>query len=966
MTQATPSALGARIKFAPAPYDKAAAQWCAALSDEAQQLNADEAKLLEGVAGCSPYLRRLMMRDTAFVLEAIKADPADILARACKCAKSISDIEQEAEQLKILRRAKDEAALVIALADISEAWGVMEAAAGVAQFADAAVEGALQAAVRTAKLSGGVKGIAAIAMGKHGAHELNYSSDIDLVMLFDVEAMDEATPPEAQAGAVKAAKVMVHLLQTQTADGYVFRTDLRLRPDPGASALAVSVRMAEAYYEAYGQNWERMAYIKARAAAGDIDLGNDFLKALRPFVWRKYLDFAAIEDVQAVKRQIHSAKGGAEIEFEAHDIKVGRGGIREIEFYAQTQQLILGGKDPDLRQAKTLNALAMLSAKGRFDQTVCCELSEAYDYLRKVEHRVQMVNDEQTHRIPKEDEAIKRLALFLGEGSPDAFRTRLLKTLKTVANHYDNLFRSEAEAHGEGEPIGRLVFTGVEGDPETIETLKGLGFKRAEEVSAQIRRWHTGAIRATRTERARTLLTKIMSPFLEALSKAGDPDEAFFAFADFLKHLPAGVQVFAMLDNNVDLVDELIRIMTISPYLGRALAQRINVVEGLIENGLAAPPPAPASYKSGLQDALHIAESYEEQLNVTRRWASEQKLPVAARLATGLIDSKEASRHFTAIADAVIHGLAPAAQKEMHAQHGVIKGGALSIVGLGRLGAGQLSATSDLDLMFIYDAPEGAASDGARSLSATEYFTRLVRRIITALSAATEEGGLYEVDMQLRPSGSAGPAAVNMGAFRRYYEQDAWVWEFMALTKGRLVLGEGAAGEVVNSEVETILRRQRDPAATAAAVVDMRQRLLDAKTAKSVWDVKTILGGLTDIDFICQYLSLMAGEVHGRAPQGTVNALQWLAMNKVLTREDEIVLIEAEKVFDAVLHVSRVTTGGVFEPAGAGPLLAKRMASLCGAETIDAAEKTLARHQEKVADVFRRVVRKTAEISVEH
>ncbi len=946
--------LGEAIKSAPKAYDPDAVQRLRdGVGAAFDQLTPREGELIEGVAGCSPYLSRLMARDFDLVVEILRTPLRRMLEHACATAAKAAAADHQAEQIKILRRAKDQAALAIALADIAGVWTEMEAAGAVSSFADAAVNAALSAAARFAKLEHGVRGIAVLAMGKHGGEELNYSSDIDLVLVFDYQAMGFSTSSEAQIGAVKAAREMVNLLQTQTPDGYVFRTDLRLRPDPGVSALAISVQAAEAYYEAYGQNWERMAYIKARAAAGDIAVGARFLKALRPFVWRKHLDFATIEDVHAVKRQIQSAKGGAKIEFEGHDIKLGRGGIREIEFYVQTQQLILGGKNPALRSRMTLEALAALAANGHISEAVCDELSTAYRYLRLVEHRLQMINDEQTHRIPTDAAAIRRLALFTGAKDAGALRRKLMETLARVERRYDDLFRDKTS---EAQAIGPLVFTGVENDPATMATLEGLGFRRAGAVCEAIRRWHAGGIRATRTERARLLLTKLMNPLLVALSKAGNPDDVFFAFSDFLANLPSGVQVFSLLVNNLALFDVLIRIMTISPFLGRQLSQRINIVEGFIETGLAEPPPPLDDYAPALGQVLRAAGGFEDALNLTRRWAGEHKFPVAAQLATGLCPPQAAAAHFTAIADACITALAPAAQEEMRAAHGTIDG-ALAVVGLGRLGSREMTATSDIDLMFIYDAPADALSDGSRPLQASEYYTRLVRRIITALSAATPEGALYEVDMQLRPSGRAGPAAVSLPAFRRYYEQDAWIWELMALSRARIITAPDRLAASIDAEIEQILRRPRERAKAAEDVNDMRRRLAEAKPGKSPWDVKNILGGLTDIAFICQYLALATGASFGRPPRATADAVKWFAERGELNDKDASALSDAQALFDAVLHGARAATGGIFAPDGAGEMLTAHMASLCGAASIGEAERTLIRRQSAVAQIYRSVMK---------
>ncbi len=936
------------IRQGPALYDAAAAaQFRDALGEAFSALPGAAQELLTGVASCSPYLRRLALKKRD-ALAGLFTRPLDETINAlCAAARGAADEETPDAQMRALREAKAGAALAIALGDAGGAIDVMRATAALSRFADACVEGALNAAIARAPLES-AQGLAVLAMGKHGAFELNYSSDIDLIVLFDPDVMGAPDRITAQRHAVAVTREMVNLLHMQTADGYVFRTDLRLRPDPGVTAPAVAVRSAEAYYEAYGQNWERMAFIKARPCAGDMRLGESLLKALRPFVWRKYFDFAAIEDVHAVKRQMHSAKGGGDIAFEGHDVKLGRGGIREIEFYVQTQQLILGGKNERLRARATLDALIALADNGTISQEACTELSGAYRYFRHVEHRLQMINDEQTHRLPVKAEDIARAAAFAGEKDPRRFREKLLAHFGAVASRYDALFAASGEAPDQSGP---LVFTGVEAHPATLETLGTMGFRRAPDVSAAIRRWHTGALRATRTERARVLLTKLVPPLLDALSKAGDPDEAFFAFEDFLTRLPSGVQVFSLLLNNLDLFDTLIRIMTISPYLGREFSRRINLVESLIDQNWSGPMRDAGEYAGECAAHVAAAADYEAALNAARRWASEQKFPVTAKLAVGAIEHDEAAAHFTAIADAAIRALIDAAADEMRRQHGRIDG-AFAVVGLGRLGAGEMTATSDIDLMFIYDAPADAASDGARALGPVDYFTRLVRRAVTALSAATEEGGLYEVDMQLRPSGKAGPAAVSLSAFRRYYQVDAWIWEVMALVKARVIGPSGPLAETVSAEIDGILRRQRDARAVAREVVDMRARLQEARPGAGPFDVKNIAGGLTDIAFICQYLTLISAARAGRAPRAVDLAIDWFEIKGELAQEEARTLKCAHRVFDAVLQASRAATGGVFAPERAGEALCARLASVCGEASIEAAERALARRQSDIARLF--------------
>ncbi len=945
------TSLADSIRATPAVYDaEAAAQFAESGGAALAALPEKARALLEGVAGASPYLRRLALKRMDRLAAMVAAPPRDALQEIFAAAENASAAEDQDAQMKALREAKQDAALLIALADIGGVWDVMEATEALSRFADAALQGALAAAISRSPLETS-DGIVFFAMGKHGAFELNYSSDIDLVVLFDRARMKVEDRHEAQKHAVAVTRDVVNLMQMQTADGYVFRTDLRLRPDPGVTALAISVTSAESYYEAFGQNWERMAFIKARPAAGDAALGEDFLKTLRPFIWRKFLDYAAIEDVHAVKRQMHSAKGGGDIAFEGHDVKVGRGGIREIEFYAQTQQLILGGKNPALRQRATLDALAALAEAGTIDEAARDELSEAYRYLRHVEHRLQMVNDEQTHRIPQSREDIQRIALFAGADGADAFREKMISTLELVSGHYDGLF--EADETPESR-LGPLVFTGVEPHPATLDTLERLGFQRAPDVSAAIMRWHKGTLRATRTERARTLLTKLVPPLLEALAKAGDPDEAFFAFEAFLARLPAGVQVFSLFLNNLDIFDALIRIMTISPYLGRQFSKHINLVERLLDNRWSDAPPAPETYEETCKTVVEAAPDYEAALNAARRWAGEQNFQITAQLAVGILPPDVASRHFTAIADASIRALLSAARAEMEEQHGVVAGEFVA-VGLGRLGAGELTATSDVDLMFVYDAPANAQSDGKRPLGAVDYFTRLVRRAVTALSAATEEGALYEVDMQLRPSGKAGPAAVSLAAFRRYYAEEAWTWEAMAMVKARVVGPAGALADAVSAEIDAIVARSRDPDMLVEDVAAMRGRLDEAKPGAGPWDVKNIIGGLTDIAFICQYLALRK-DGEDRPPRGVADALRLFARDGELAQEDGESLIAAHGLFEAVLQVSRAATGGVFSPEKAGEALCARMASVCGEETVEAAERKLLHHEAQTAELFTKIV----------
>ena len=508
---------------------------------------------LQSVAGGSPYLRSLMLRDPEFVMRVMDGTPGVLLDDVCGDIGGAKLLPTQPEVMAALRLAKDKASLIVALADLGGVWNVDEVTTQLTRFADAMLGATINWLLIDAGRAGKLTlanpgdpsmncGYVAIAMGKHGAGELNYSSDIDLIILYDPDKAPLAQDIEPATFFVRMTKRLVAILQDITEHGYGLRVDLRLRPDPRATQVAISMEAAAIYYESMGQNWERAAMIKARPAAGDLALGGEFLDRLKPYIWRKYLDFAAIADVQSLKRQIHAVKGHGTIAVLGHNIKLGRGGIREIEFFVQTQQLIAGGRNPSLRGLKTLDMLDALAAAGWITLDTAADLKAAYRFLRTIEHRIQMVNDEQTHVLPMDEVAFAGLARFSGYASPDIFGQKLRQTFELVQGHYAALFENATEL---GNAAGSLVFTGGEDDPETIETLSSMGFKQASEVSATIRGWHFGRYAATRSGKSRELLTELMPVLLAALARSGDADLAFLAFDRFIAGLPAGVQLSA-------------------------------------------------------------------------------------------------------------------------------------------------------------------------------------------------------------------------------------------------------------------------------------------------------------------------------------------------------------------------------------------------------------------------------------
>jgi glutamate-ammonia-ligase adenylyltransferase len=834
---------------------------------------------LEPVFGASPYLAGLARRDPGMLAELLHAEPetrlADILGRTARAA----ELDVEAAGIA-LRRLKRELHLVTALADLGGVWDLDQVTGALTRFADAAVAAALAAAAR-AELEAGrltrlgegaegpVPGWFCIAMGKQGAYELNYSSDIDVSVFYDPDRLPLADGVESQAFAVRLTQRLAELMQARTAEGYVFRIDLRLRPDPSSTRPAVPVPAALEYYESVGQNWERAAFIKARPCAGDISAATDFLGELQAFVWRRHLDFAAIADIHSIKRQIHAHKVDERVSAKGVDLKLGRGGIREIEFYVQTQQLILGGRHPELRSRRTLDALAALAAAGHVEPETAAELAEAYRTLRATEHRVQMIADEQTHKLPEADSERRRVAVLMGYDNLRSFDAAVTRLLKGVNARYAELFPAE-------EPLssrfGSLVFTGVDDDPETLATLTRMGFSNPARVSQTIRGWHHGHIPATRTERGRELFTRLAPKLLDAVQATGAPDAAFNRFSDFFSRLSTGVQLQSLFLAQPRLFELIVEVMAFAPRLAATLARRPAAIDAMLDPAFFEPIDI-AEDRAVMSTALARAEGFEAAMDVVRRVHREQAFRVGVQVMSGTATAEVAGQAFADLADVCIGALAPAALAETERLGGAFAGEVV-VVALGKCGSREMSAGSDLDLMTLYRGGDPAEASAVKGWDAATFYGRFTQRLIAALSSQTAEGGLYEVDMQLRPSGTAGPVAVSFAAFEDYYAREAETWELLALTRARVVWATSDAfAAAAGGAIERALRRPRDRGRTAAEVREMRELLERERPPKGDWDLKLPSGGLVDIEFAAQFLQLARAAEGGPLRPNTAQAL---------------------------------------------------------------------------------------------
>ena len=586
----------------------------------------------------------------------------------------------------------------------------------------------------------------------------------------------------------------------------MLRVDLRLRPDPGSTAIAVSLPAAYGYYEMLGQNWERAAYIKARAVAGDIALGGAFLEALTPFIWRKYFDYAALADIHAMKRQIHAVRGHAEVAVPGHDVKLGRGGIREIEFFVQTQQLIFGGKRPNLRGARTLDMLAELGADGKVTEEAVAELGAAYLVLREVEHRLQMIADEQTQRLPEDADELRRFSRFCGFAREADFEAFLMHHMGRVSHHYALLFESAPSLDAE---FGSLVFTGAGDDPETLETLSRLGFKDAHGAAETIRGWHFGRRPAVRTARAREVLTELVPGLVQAFASSGDPDAALAGLDAALARMPAAVELFSLLKSNPRICELFADILGGAPRLARMVVSYPHILDATIDPRILETPIDESGFEGRAARLLEGPRHLEEFLDALRDFAREESFPIGLKLLSGAIRPAEAGRDYSALAASVVKTALAFVERDFSLAHGRVPGGRAIVLGLGKLGSREMTASSDLDLILIYDFDrEQPDSDGPRPLHAVQYYTRIAQRLVAALTVATRRGQLYQVDMRLRPSGNQGPLATQLSSFVDYQNGAAEAWEHMALTRARAIAGDAGLGAQTQEAIEAVLRRE--------------------------------------------------------------------------------------------------------------------------------------------------------------
>lgn len=798
----------------------------------------------------APFLSHLIEREPALI--------ADI-ATAARDPLGAARIDDPAMPLpRRLRFERRRLALAAAIGDLSGQLDFVTVTRALSDFADYALDAAIGAAIVERVPGAEPRGLAAIALGKQGSHELNYSSDIDPILIFDPATLPHRERDAVEEAAVRIGRRVVEILQARDGDGYVLRIDLRLRPSPEVTPIVLPAEAAISYYESQALPWERAAFIRARAAAGDCVLGQGFLDTIRPFVWRRAIDYGTIREIRGISRRIRDHHAQGQAFGPGFDLKRGRGGIREVEFFAQIHQLIHGGRDPALRVPATLDALAALAAAGRIDAGTAAQLREAYILFRTIEHRVQMIDDRQTHTLPH-GEALDAVARLHGLDGGGDLLDLLRPHVEAVGRIYDAL---DGDEGGHGATGAAVAEAG----------LAEAGFADPAGATRLIEGWRSGRYAALRSPPAQAAMEAALPPLIAAIGQSPDPGAALARLDTILSRLPTALNLFHLLEARPTLARLLGTILSHAPTLADALARRVDLLDGLIDASALAPVGSVAEL-AGDMARREAGDDYQRLLDHVRQIVGEKRFALGAQIVAGASDPLDVSAGYARVAEAALAVLAEATVAEFAVRHGRVPDSELVILALGRFGGGALTHASDLDLIFLFTGDHLAESDGEKPLGAVTYYNRLAQRVIAALSVATAAGALYEVDTRLRPSGAQGPLVVSLDGFARYQREEAWTWEHMALTRARTVFGSAAGREAVAAVISDVLagnRPQRDIAAEAAK---MRADMAAHKPPKGPLDAKLLPGGLVDLEFAVHTLQLVHRTGFSAGLRAAVDAL---------------------------------------------------------------------------------------------
>jgi [glutamine synthetase] adenylyltransferase / [glutamine synthetase]-adenylyl-L-tyrosine phosphorylase len=848
------------------------------------------------------------------------AHPADKELVADRLAALLQEISRDEDLFRSLRLFRKQEMLRIGLRDLLGRADLTETVAELSSLAEVCLQAAYERAdaelhkrfgaplIQGDDGSTRTAGFAVIGMGKLGGRELNFSSDIDLMYVYTADGETEGVPGPDGAPAkrisnhqyfIKLAEKLSAAIGQNTADGFVFRVDLRLRPEGQRGPLAQSLGGYEIYYESWGQTWERSALIKARPVAGDEAVGREFLERITPFVYRKYLDFGAIVEIREMKQKINR---DVEQKGKTHrDVKLGYGGIREIEFLVQALQLIYGGRDRGLRERNSLIALHTLAQKGLLTYQENAELSKAYAFLRTVEHRIQILNDLQTQTLPAGEAELRALARRTGYLDPGGEAEALVRDYAAythrVRSIYDNLLSQSGQARDEERPQSEFSeLLGPEiGEQEAVAILGRYGFRDPSRAYRNIVLLREGQAFVHQTPRSRRVFSEMFPLLFEEIAASPDPDMALNYFESYLASQGSWDAFQAFMRQDVRALKVLVSVFGNSEYFSRMLVRSPALLEDLMDASREIGLGSSAFLEHGLSAALGKAANITDKLDILRRFKHREELRIGMADLMGAIPLPAVCRSLSRLADACLGAALDLAAHETAKRCGVDGScGGLAVIGAGKLGGRELIYGSDLDILFVYD--EARASTPPPGMSVFEYLSKMAERTISYLTTMTREGFAYRVDTRLRPTGSKGPLVQGLSAFKAYYSSQAETWERQSLVNSRCVAGDRIVGKDLLNALQGLIYRDDDPAALAAEVRAMRKRMQEERGREdaSQYNIKQGTGGLVDIEFLVQYLQLRHGRKHAwvRVP-GTINALRALRKEGILSPDDHRLLCDA-------------------------------------------------------------------------
>ncbi|MBF0124033.1 MAG: bifunctional [glutamate--ammonia ligase]-adenylyl-L-tyrosine phosphorylase/[glutamate--ammonia-ligase] adenylyltransferase [Magnetococcales bacterium] len=904
---------------------------------------------LVAVLGNSPYLAQVMVRWPHFLAE-IGAHEADGKRHACATIVTQDELVDQvlacdnwAAAAACLRHFKHRAYLRIGLFDLSGDGTVTDTIAALSAVADATLEASYRWVYRDLCRQYGVPRCAVdqaparfviLGMGKLGGGELNFSSDIDLIFLYDHDEgeTDGHNRQSIKSFYTRLGRELIKLMQESTADGRVFRVDLRLRPDGDSGDLCLSCRSAEIYYESWGQTWERAAMIKARPVAGDLLLGEQFLITLHPFVYRRYLDFAALDAIREMKRLIDRKMTQADDY--RRNVKLGYGGIREIEFLVQSHQLIHGGKIKVLQQRVTLAVLQQLAQCGLLDQKSAHQLQESYLFLRKVEHCLQIVREQQTHSLPDDELEFERLARRVGLPSAASLRQRLQQVTEQVHQNYGQLF-FESERDREQQQQDPLLEQLLSCDPDTeagLAVLHSFGIDNGAVVKSLLKLLHDGPKGVPLTEAARRSYQRLAPILFSRILRAPDPDLAMQHADAFLNRIGRRSNYVALLVENPAVLDLLVPVFGSSPYLARYLNSHLELLDSLITREFLQQSLQRSALATALAQRLASTTTPEQRDQALHEFKSGEILRIGLRDLSGMADLAEVMVNLATVATVIVTQNLHDAYTALTARYGTPVA-QFAIVAMGKLGGQELNYASDLDLIFVYDSQgDEQWSDGAPSLSHAVFFNRLGQHIVQGVTRWTQSGRLYELDMRLRPSGNSGPLVVSFDSFVHYQRTDAWTWEHQALTRAHVIAGDADLSERLRVAIREIICMPREPLPLRQEVVSMRERMVrDKPLPQGVLDIKQSRGGIVDLEFLVQYLILCHAAQHPAIVQRNLSsALLSMSQCGLLTQQTAQMLYDHYQFYRLVENRLRLLHDRSENRISSHPWIQMRLVRLCG------------------------------------